>query len=95
MMPFLLQIAQTIDASEVGIPEAGGDAIITTVLNLFYFVTGLVAVIVIIVAGMRYATSSGDAGKITASKNQILYAVVGLVIVASAFTITNFIIGRF
>lgn len=94
-MWYLLYLAQTIDASAVGIPERGGDALFDDVLNIFYFLAAVVAVIVIIIAGLRYTTSGGDSGKITTAKNQILYAVIGLIVIAAAFAITNFVIGAF
>lgn len=91
----LLHIAQGIDAGAAGIPVLGGDAILANVLNLAYFVAGTIAVVVIIVAGIMYSTSAGDSGRVTKAKNLLLYSVVGLVIVMSAFVITNFVTGRF
>ena len=96
----LVQLAVKLTAGdgdgEVNIPHTtSADQILINGLNLLYFVAGLVAVIVIVVAGITYATSSGDSGKVTKAKNMILYAVVGLVIVLTAFTVTNFVSGRF
>lgn len=85
-----------IDSSEVpGLPRGTDDVILQSILNVFYFIVGIVAVIVIIVAGIRYSTSGGDSGKVSSAKNQILYAVVGLIVVLFAFAITNFVVGRF
>ena len=53
------------------------------------------AVLVIIFAGYMYVTSGGDPAAVTKAKNAILYSVVGLVIVALAFVITQFVIGSF
>ena len=39
-----------------------------------------VAVIMIVIGGIRYATSAGDSSKVTAAKNTILYSVIGLVV---------------
>lgn len=94
-MWYLLYVAQTIDAAQAGIPERSGEDVFTDILNIFYFLVAIVAVIVIIIAGLRYTTSGGDSGKVTTAKNQILYAVVGLIVVAAAFAITNFVIGAF
>jgi len=95
MNTFLTQFAQKIDAGSSGIPTMGGDQLLTNVLNLTYFLAGTVAVIVIIVAGIMYTTSAGDASRVSKAKNLITYSIVGLVVVLSAFVITNFIIGRF
>ncbi len=95
MKYFLLQVAQKIDAGSVGIPTTGGESLLTNILNLFYFITGVVAVVMIIIAGLMYTVSSGDASRIARAKNMILYSVVGLIVIMSAFAITNFVIGRF
>lgn len=95
MKYFLLQVAQKIDAGAVGIPNGGGESLLTNILNLFYFITGVVAVVMIIIAGLMYTVSSGDASRIARAKNMILYSVVGLIVIMSAFAITNFVIGRF
>lgn len=83
------------DTNADGIPTATGADILTAGLNTAYFIAGVMAVIVIITAGITYATSAGDSGKVTRAKNQILYAVIGLILVLSAFTITGFISGGF
>ncbi|MBQ3348363.1 hypothetical protein IJJ36_04010 [Candidatus Saccharibacteria bacterium] len=68
-----------------------GESIIN-IINGVLLVLGLVAVIVIIVGGVQYMTSSGDAGKTQKAKNTILYAVIGLVICALSVAIVNFVI---
>jgi len=80
---------------------AGGDAaterlntIIKTVINVFSIVVGVVAVIMIIVGGLKYITSGGDSGNITSAKNTILYAIVGLIVVALAQIIVRFVLER-
>jgi hypothetical protein len=63
-------------------------------LNGAYFIAGVFAVIIIILAGFTFMTGSYDQAKITKAKNSILYAVVGLIIVILAFILTQFIIGK-
>ena len=53
---------------------------------------GLVAVIFIVMGGVQYMTSSGDATKLKKAKDTILYACIGLVVAALAFAITQFAI---
>lgn len=95
MKYFLLQVAQKIDAGSVGVPTGGGDALLTNILNIVYFLAGSVAVIVIVVGGLMYTISGGDSGRVARAKNMLTYSVVGLIVVLSAFAITNFVIGRF
>ena len=70
------------------------NGLITLVINIFSLVVGVVAVIMIIIGGLKYITSSGDSNNVTSAKNTILYAVVGLVIVALAQFIVKFVLGK-
>lgn len=78
--------------------DANGDAqtkvrdMIKKVINIFSLVIGVVAVIMIILGGFKYITSGGDSGNVTGAKNTILYAVIGLVIVALAQIIVRFVL---
>ena len=68
---------------------------ITNIVNILLFLAGAVAVIVLIIGGIRYVISSGDSGQVQSAKNTILYAVVGLVVVIMAYAIVNFVINQF
>ncbi len=93
-MNFLLQLAQ-INADELGIPKADANTLLSNGFDVVYFLAGAIAVIVIIVSGILYVISNGDAGKVAKAKNYLTYAIVGLVVVMMAWGITNFVIGRF
>ena len=69
--------------------------IIKNVINLILIVLGMVAVIMIIIGGIRYTTSNGDSSNVKAAKDTILYAVVGLVVAIMSYAIVNFVLGRF
>ncbi len=66
--------------------------IITTTINVFSLVVGVISVIMIIIGGLKYITSGGDSGNVTGAKNTILYAVIGLVVVALAQVIVRFVL---
>lgn len=68
--------------------------IIKQVVNIFSLVVGIVAVIMIIVGGLKYITSGGDSSSVSSAKNTILYAIIGLVIVALAQFIVRFVFAR-
>lgn len=70
------------------------DNAIAAAVNLFSMIVGIVAVIVIIVSGFRYVTSGGDSSKISTAKTELIYAVVGLVIVAMAQAIVKFVLQK-
>lgn len=63
-------------------------AIITVLLGLLGFITFGI----ILIAGYKWITSTGDPKKIQEAKAQILQATIGLVVVLSAYAIANFII---
>ena len=65
---------------------------IGTILTVVYSIVGIVAVVMVILGGISYATSQGDAGKLKKGKDTILYGIIGLIIVLLAFAITNFVL---
>lgn len=75
-------------------PLVGEDSILETAANLLAMITAVAAVIVIIVAGITMVVSSGDSAKVKSSRDAIIYAAVGLAVVALARTIVIFIIDR-
>lgn len=101
MNHFLSQLAVTIntgnqsDNVNINILPLTADQVVHNTLNIAYFLLGVIAVIVIIISSITYATSAGNASAVTKAKNQTLYAVVGIIVVLSAYAITNFIIGSF
>lgn len=68
---------------------------IATAINIFSIIVGIIAVVMIIIGGVKYITSGGDAGNVTGAKNTILYAIIGLVIVALSQVIVQFVLGSF
>lgn len=78
-----------------GTADTDVNGILSTVINIFSLIVGVTAVIMIIVAGLRYITSGGDAANTKAARDTILYAVIGLVIVALAQVIVRFVLTQF
>lgn len=68
--------------------------LIAKVINIFSVVVGIVAVIMIVYGGFRYITSGGDSGKVTSARNTILYAIIGLIIVALAQFVVKFVLSK-
>ena len=68
--------------------------LIKNTINLLSLLVGIIAVIMMIYGGFRYITSGGDSGNVTSAKNTILYAIVGLIIVALAQFIVRFVLGK-
>ncbi len=64
----------------------------STVVNILSVVVGIVAVIMIIYGGFRYISSGGESGSVQSAKNTLLFAVVGLVIVALAQVLVHWVL---
>lgn len=89
------QLATQLDANNLGIPITSASGTMTGLLNTTYWLAGIIAIIIIIIAGFMYVTSTGDAAKVAKAKNAILYAIIGLIIIIFAYVITGFITRSF
>ncbi|MBR3130988.1 hypothetical protein IKG31_00205 [Candidatus Saccharibacteria bacterium] len=64
------------------------------IINVFLYIGGLVAVVMVIVAGIQMTTSAGDPSAVKKAKSTILWSVVGLVVMILAYAVVNFVIFR-
>ena len=67
---------------------------IRVVLNILSMIAGIVAVIMLLIGGIRFVTSQGEGGSTAAARNTVLYALVGLVVVALAQAIVLLVVNR-
>jgi hypothetical protein len=77
--------------------DGGGISInnlVAVIVNILSIVVGITAIIMIIVAGFNFVTSGGDSNKVSSARSTILYAVIGLVIVALAQFIVRFVLDK-
>lgn len=104
VVSFVPSVASASPASQIrgGVNSVGGDkegsdlgSRVRTIVNILLYILGAIAVVMIILGGIRYTTSNGDSSAITSAKNTILYAVVGLVVAILAYAIVNFVITSF
>ncbi len=70
----------------------GDSGVFKQVTNTILYIVGIIAVIMLIIGGIKYVVSGGDSKKVTDAKNTVLYAIIGLVICFLAFAIVNFVI---
>lgn len=70
----------------------GDNGVFKRITNIVLYIVGIIAVIMLIIGGIKYVVSGGDAKKVTDAKNTVLYAIIGLVISFLAFAIVNFVI---
>jgi len=70
-------------------------SMIKNVVSMLLYLLGAVSALMIVIGGIRYATSNGDAGAVKSAKDTILYSIIGLVVAILSFTIVNFVISWF
>ena len=95
--------AANTNEAQKGVNQIGGNdpgnsagdftTLIKNIINILLFLVGAIAVIMIIIGGLRYVISGGDQGQITGAKNTILYAIIGLVVAVLAYAIVNWVLG--
>lgn len=70
----------------------GDNGAFKQITNTVLYIVGIIAVIMLIIGGIRYVISGGDSKKVTDAKNTVLYAIIGLVICFFSYAIVNFVI---
>ena len=73
----------------------GNQGIITTIINTMLFIVGLLAVIMIIYAGIRFVTAHGYEKQVTGARQTIIYSVVGLIVAIVAYALVNWVFTQF
>lgn len=80
--------------ADCGNPVAGTNArnAVVLAINLLSLIGGVIAVIMVIIGGIKYTTSGGDTSKTASAKATIIAALIGLIVVALAQVIVQFVI---
>jgi len=83
-------------ANEAGIPMSGTvQGTIGTVLGVVLSFVGVLFLILMIYGGIIWMIARGNEQEVTKAKNIIIAAIVGIIIVASAYAITKLVFGMF
>lgn len=103
----LLDVAQAHAASSVGqgansargsdqpVDLFGDLGVFSKISSVLLFIVGAIAVIMIVIGGLRYVISGGDSTQVQGAKNTILYALVGIIVAILAYAAVNFVINSF
>lgn len=67
-------------------------SILGNLADVLIYLVGAIAVIMIIVGGLRYVTSNGDAKQAESARNTMLYAAIGVVLAMAAYAIVTFVL---
>ncbi|MBX4190710.1 pilin [Candidatus Saccharibacteria bacterium] len=73
-------------------PVTGPGNIFSVAASIVALLTGLAAIIMIIVSGLTMITSAGNSEAVTTARRRLVAAVIGLVIVLLAWAIIRFVI---
>src|SRR3989344_452808 len=79
-----------------GSPEQGVEKLVVRIGNFFGFAILAIAVIMILIAAFNFLTGGGNEEKITAARNYLIYALVGVGVALLAFwlpTVVGNVIG--
>jgi len=80
-------------SSSVGCNDSGSVYVIAQrIIKWLLGIVGMVAVVMIIIGGIRLTTSSGSPEAVKVAKNTILYAVIGLVVSFSGWAVVNYVV---
>lgn len=69
-------------------------SVLRLVINILTVIAGFLAIVFIIVAGVKYITSGGDSSKLASAKNSLIYAIIGLIIVALSQFMVRFVLAK-
>lgn len=81
------------DSGDVNKSES--DNLIKNILNILLYIVGAAAVIVIIIAGIRYTVSSGNQQAVEGAKKMLIGGVIGVAVAVFAYAIVNFVLVQF
>jgi hypothetical protein len=81
-----------LDTSCLSHAQAGSGAL-STALNIVFGITASIAVLMIVIGGLRYVLAHGDPNGTAQARNTMIYAVVGLLVTMAAFAIVTFVVG--
>jgi len=71
----------------------GSNGVFKNIVNTALYIIGALSVLMLIYGGIRYTVSGGDTASVTAAKNTILYAIIGIIVALLAYAIVNFVLG--
>ena len=86
------------DGRIVSVPAPGNinkldeNEALSKILNAVYSISGSIAVLIIVICGVMIITADGDSQKVATARRGIIYALIGLVIIISAFIMTGVVL---
>ncbi|HOX60752.1 MAG TPA: pilin [Candidatus Magasanikbacteria bacterium] len=79
-------------ATETGLGNRDIRATVASIIKVAMGLLGIVAVVIILIGGFEWMTAGGSDDKVGEAKKRILYGVIGLAIIMSAYALTTFVL---
>jgi len=67
-------------------------SVVATVIKAFLGLLGIIFIFLMVLAGYHWMTAAGDEQKVTKAKDTIRTAIIGLIIIVAAYSITYFVL---
>ncbi|GAC1500702.1 MAG: hypothetical protein NVS1B10_04480 [Candidatus Saccharimonadales bacterium] len=77
-----------------GDPVGGPHGVLAKITTIISYFAGVVAVVLILISGLRYITSGGDSAKVSSAKNTLVNTLIGIAVVILAREIIFFALGN-
>lgn len=76
------------------VPEVPAEQLVDGVLELVFVFVGSIALLVLVIQGVRFALSAGDIKKANSARDGIIYSLVGSLICFTAWSLVHFTLNR-
>lgn len=92
----LFRVANILNSSDVSsLPQTTADSnAVQTILKIVFGIAGGIALIMVVLGGLKYINSLGNADNVAKAKDTILYALIGLVVCILAYTLISFVLKK-
>jgi len=90
----MMQYLALVDYSSLPHPSGTGQEPVQHILTMVFSISASIALLIMVIAGLRYITAHGDPNAVAQARNTILYALIGLLVVLAAYSIVYFVLGK-
>ena len=75
-------------------PVSGSDGLLVRITEIVSYIAGAAAIIIVIISGIRYASSGGDSAKVSSAKSTLVGAVIGLIVIVLARILIIYVVKK-
>lgn len=94
MLPILYKFASDISPIDPGsLPQGDANSsLLKTILQIVFGIIGAIALLMIVISGLRYVISGGNPDRISKAKDGIIFALIGLMVALTAEAIVSYVV---